>query len=40
MNWLYIDFHEADGNETIVLKLQKKNLTNILDAFKSHAGKK
>lgn len=38
-NWLYIDFHDKDGNGTVVLKLQKKDLPGIFDAFKTHAGR-
>jgi hypothetical protein len=37
-HWLYVDFHDQNGKETVVLKLDKKNFTRIFDAFKSHTG--
>ena len=38
-NWLNIDFHDQDGKKTVVLKLEKKDLTQIFDAFKTHTGR-
>ena len=38
-NWLYIDYHDPDGKKTIVLKLEKRDLTKIFDATKTHTGK-
>lgn len=38
-NWLNIDFHDQDGKKTVVLKLEKRDLERIFDAFKTHTGK-
>jgi hypothetical protein len=38
-HWLYIDFHDQDGKRTIVLRLDKKDVAAILDAFKKQTGR-
>jgi hypothetical protein len=38
-HWLYVDFHDQDGKRTIVLRLDKKDLTPVFDAFKNHTGR-
>jgi hypothetical protein len=38
-NWFYIDYHDKDSKELIVLKLEKKDLPTIFQAAKDHAGK-
>jgi hypothetical protein len=38
-DWLYVDFRDQDGKKSVVLKLEKKDLTAIFDSFKSHTGK-
>lgn len=38
-NWLYVDFHDQDGKETVVLKLERRDLVAISNAFKTHAGR-
>lgn len=38
-NWLYVDFHDQDGKRTIVLKLEKKDIAAVFDAFKNHTGR-
>ena len=38
-HWLYIDFHEQNAAKSFVLRLDKNEYKNILDAVKSHTGK-
>ena len=38
-HWLYIDFHEQDAPKSVVLRMDKKEYQNILDAVKAHTGK-
>jgi urate oxidase len=38
-HWLYIDYHDQTGSKTVVLRLDKKDYTTILEAVKAHTGK-
>jgi hypothetical protein len=38
-NWFYIDYHDKDSKEVIVLRLEKKDLQTIFQAAKDHTGK-
>jgi hypothetical protein len=38
-HWLYIDFHEQNAPKSVVLRMDKKEYQNILDAVKTHTGK-
>lgn len=38
-NWFYIDYHDKDSKELIVLRLEKKDLQTIFQAAKDHTGK-
>jgi hypothetical protein len=38
-HWLYIDFHQENAAKSVVLRMDKNEYKNILDAVKSHTGK-
>jgi hypothetical protein len=38
-HWLYIDYHDQSGAKTVVLRLDKKDYTTILESVKTHTGK-
>lgn len=38
-NWFYIDYHDKESKELIVLRLEKKDLQTIFQAAKDHTGK-
>lgn len=38
-HWLYIDFHEQNAAKSVVLRMDKTEYKNILDAVKTHTGK-
>jgi len=38
-HWLYVDFQEQNAAKSVVLRMDKKEYKNILDAVKSHTGK-
>lgn len=38
-HWLYIDFHEQNAPKSIVLRMDKKEYKNIIEAVKTHTGK-
>jgi hypothetical protein len=38
-HWLYIDFHQENAGKSVVLRMDKNEYKNILDAVKSHTGK-
>jgi hypothetical protein len=38
-HWLYIDFHEENVPKTLVLRMDKKEYQNIIQAAKTHTGK-
>jgi hypothetical protein len=38
-HWLYIDFHQENAAKSVVLRIDKNEYQNILDAVKSHTGK-
>lgn len=39
INWLYIDYHDKDANQEVVLELEKKDVQTIFQAAKDHTGK-
>jgi hypothetical protein len=38
-HWLYIDFHEQNTSKNIVLRMDKNDYKQIIDAVKTHTGK-
>lgn len=38
-NWFYIDYHDKESKEVIVLRLEKKDLQTIFQAAKDHTAK-
>lgn len=38
IDWLYIDYHESDAKQLIVLQLEKKDVQKISEAAKAHTG--
>ena len=38
-HWLYIDFRDDNAPKSVVLRMDKKEYKNILDAIKAHTGK-
>ena len=38
-HWLYIDFHQENAAKSVVLRMDKNEYKNILDAVKAHTGK-
>ena len=38
LHWLELDYHEQDTRKNLVLRMDKRNYPQILDAFKAHTG--
>lgn len=38
-HWLYIDYHEGDAAKSVVLRMDKREYKDILEATKTHTGK-
>lgn len=38
-HWLYIDYHEEDSAKSVVLRMDKREYKDIIDATKIHTGK-
>ena len=38
-HWLYINFHEQNVSRSVVLRMDKKEYPQILEAVKTHTGK-
>jgi hypothetical protein len=38
LHWLEVDYHQQDARKNLVLRMDKRNYTQILDAVKAHTG--